>query len=79
MSGMKKLEDARRTWREFEELTRRLIVVPRAELEKELAEYERKKRQRTSSRRASGSEGPNSGTEIHSNGHPRKSSMKSPT
>jgi hypothetical protein len=57
MKGIKKLEDARRTFRRFEELTRRLIAVPRVELEKELAEYERKKRQRTiSSQRARSSD-----------------------
>jgi hypothetical protein len=46
---MRKHQDARQTFRNFEELTRRLIAVPRVELEKELAEYEREKRQRTTS------------------------------
>ncbi len=46
---MKKLQDARQAFRNLEELTRRLIAVPRVELEKELAEYKRKKRQRTTS------------------------------
>jgi hypothetical protein len=46
MKGIQEIEDARLTFRRFEELTRLLIAVPRAELEKELAEYERKKKQR---------------------------------
>ncbi len=46
MKGIQEIEDARQTFRKFEELTRRLIAVPRAELEKELAAYERKKKQR---------------------------------
>jgi hypothetical protein len=46
MKGMQEIEDARQTFRRFEELMRRLVAVPRAELQKEIAEYERKKKQR---------------------------------
>jgi len=52
MKAVQDIEDARRVFREFEELMRRLIAVPRAELEKEIAEYERKKKQRRAGGRA---------------------------
>jgi len=50
MNGRKKLEDPRRIFRNFKELTRRLLAVPRAELEEELAQYERSKRLQTAPR-----------------------------
>ena len=46
MKAMQEIEDARQTFRKFEELMRRLVAVPRADLDKELAEYERRKKQR---------------------------------
>ena len=48
MKAIQEIEDARQTFRKFEELMRRLVAVPRAELTKEIAEYERKKKQRRS-------------------------------
>jgi hypothetical protein len=46
MKEVQEIENARQTFRKFEELMRRLVAVPRAELQKEIAEYERKKKQR---------------------------------
>jgi hypothetical protein len=46
MKAVQEIEDAREIFRKFEELTRCLIAVPRAELDKELAQYEREKKQR---------------------------------
>lgn len=46
MKEVQEIENARETFRKFEELMRRLVAVPRAELQKEIAEYERKKKQR---------------------------------
>jgi hypothetical protein len=45
MKELQEIENARQTLRKFEELMRRLVAVPRAELQKEIAVYERKKKQ----------------------------------
>jgi hypothetical protein len=48
MKAVEKKDEALRNFRKFEEFTRRLIAVPRAELERELVQYERRKKQRQS-------------------------------